>query len=62
MDLMGCLDAPSLCRVACVSRALYVFSHVDDLWKGLLLQASVFLLASFDDPRTRESILELFVL
>lgn len=39
VELLGCLDAPSLCRLAFVSRALYVFSHMDDLWKGLLVQA-----------------------
>lgn len=35
---MGYMDATSLCRLACVSRAVYVFAHVDELWKGLVVQ------------------------
>lgn len=38
LDLMGFMDAPSLGRLASVSRALYVFAHVEELWKGLVVQ------------------------
>ena len=38
LDLMGFMAAPCLGRLACVSRALYVFAHVDELWKGLVVQ------------------------
>lgn len=38
LDLMGFMDASSLGRLAPVSRALYVFAHVEELWKGLVVQ------------------------
>lgn len=38
LDLMTCMDAPALCCLAYVSRAFYVFAHVDDLWKTLVLE------------------------
>ncbi|CAN0055880.1 unnamed protein product, partial [Hapterophycus canaliculatus] len=38
LGLMGFMDAPSLGRLAYASRALYVFAHVEDLWKGLVVQ------------------------
>eukprot|EP00904_Undaria_pinnatifida_P004790 jgi/Undpi1/1440/HiC_scaffold_11.g04831.m1 len=38
LDLMGFASARCLGRLACVSRALYVFAHVNDLWKGLVMQ------------------------
>ncbi|CAN0438463.1 unnamed protein product, partial [Ectocarpus fasciculatus] len=38
LDLLCFLDAPALGRLACVSRALYVFSHVEELWKTLVVQ------------------------
>lgn len=41
LDIMGYMDAPALCRLAYTSRALYVFAHVDDLWKGLVVQVRV---------------------
>lgn len=38
LELMGFMDAPSLGRLASVSRALYVFAHVEELWKSLVVQ------------------------
>ncbi|CAM9578770.1 unnamed protein product [Ectocarpus sp. 12 AP-2014] len=38
LDLLCFLDAPALGRLACVSRALYVFAHVEELWKTLVVQ------------------------
>ncbi|CAM9976017.1 unnamed protein product, partial [Scytosiphon promiscuus] len=38
LGLMGFMDASSLGRIAYVSHALYVFAHVEDLWKGLVVQ------------------------
>lgn len=40
LDLMGYMDAPSLGRLAFVSHALYVFAHVEELWKGLVVRVS----------------------
>jgi len=40
LDLMGYMDAPSLGKLAFVSHALYVFAHVEDLWKGLVVRVS----------------------
>ncbi len=40
LDLMGYMDAPSLGRLAFVSHALYVYAHVEDLWKGLVVRVS----------------------
>ncbi|CAM9281999.1 unnamed protein product [Ectocarpus sp. 6 AP-2014] len=38
LDLLCFLDAPALGRLACASRALYVFAHVEELWKTLVVQ------------------------
>ena len=38
LEVLGALDARSLCRTAVVSRALYVFAHHGDLWRNLALQ------------------------
>eukprot|EP00903_Cladosiphon_okamuranus_P006136 g6039.t1 len=38
LELLGFMDASCLGRLAYVSRALYVFSHVEELWKGLVVQ------------------------
>eukprot|EP00752_Nemacystus_decipiens_P007525 g6725.t1 len=38
LELMGFMDAAALGRLASVSRALYVFAHVEELWKGLVVQ------------------------
>lgn len=37
LELLGHLGARDLCRLAQVSRALYVFCNTDDLWKALVL-------------------------
>lgn len=51
LGLMGFMDAAALGRLAYVSRALYVFSHVEDLWKGLVVQVCVFLSVSESQMR-----------
>lgn len=38
LDLMGFMGAHSLGRLAFVSRALYVYAHVEELWKTLVVQ------------------------
>lgn len=38
LDLMGFMDAHSLGKLAFVSRALYVYAHVEELWKTLVVQ------------------------
>lgn len=38
LDLMGFMDAHSLGKLASVSRALYVYAHVEELWKTLVVQ------------------------
>lgn len=44
LDLLCFLDAPALGRLACVSRALYVFAHVEELWKTLVVQVTFLVL------------------
>lgn len=39
VELMALMDASALCRLAHVSRALYIFSHADDIWKALFMEA-----------------------
>ncbi|CAM9932330.1 unnamed protein product [Discosporangium mesarthrocarpum] len=38
LGLMECLGVLDLCRVASSSRALYVFAHVDEVWKALVIK------------------------
>lgn len=38
LDVMGFMDARSLGSLAFVSRALYVYAHVEELWKTLVVQ------------------------
>lgn len=45
LELMGFMDAPSLGLLASVSRALYVFAHVEELWKGLVVQVYIYFYA-----------------
>jgi len=37
LEILGLLDAKYLGRLAAVSRALYVFSNQDSLWRALVL-------------------------
>lgn len=38
LQVLGMLGPKDLCTIAAVSRAVYVFSHHDDLWRAMALQ------------------------
>ncbi|GFH22083.1 JmjC domain-containing protein, partial [Haematococcus lacustris] len=38
LELLGLLDAVSLCQLSQCSRALYCFCDAEDLWKALVLE------------------------